>query len=398
MPQIISIIQCVPCRSLGLLSRSRPLDDPTLERERRERITVLSCAAIFLEGLRVRGNTHRNHLTGVRAYLNFASSQNLLAFPSHPEDLVAFLNHEVLIRQIEGGTAASYLDGVDALHQRLLSLGLIQSNPCAHQSVKDAKHTISLNYKSAFLAKNPLTIAQLKRMLAVTPANSRRSSHIRLTIMLIAVGCIRTGAASVIEAHYLVENGEVSFLPTSHINVMRCPTTRMRYLHVQVRADKNRDPSMPTREVFLPDHIPELDLHPIQEVLDYLREHRPSSKNKFLLALPYLKGNRWSSYKPNKFGVTVGHRPNALLREVILKAFPTMSQENLKGYGTTSLRKCLAQTITNDGWPPHVLMDMGGWARDKQSIDAYQTTPLSVRLMILAHLGQRLGPTYYARA
>jgi len=398
MPQIINLIQCVHCRSQGLLGRSRPFTNPTLELERKERITVLSCAATFLEGLKLRGNTHRNHLTGVRAYLSFATGQNLLAFPSHPEDLVAFLNYEVLIRQMEGGTAAGYLDGVDALHQRLMSLGLIETNPCEHIMVKEAKHTISLNYKRAFLAKSPITIAQLKEMLAAAPPISRRGSHIRLTIMFIAVGCIRTGAASVIEAHYSIENGKAIFLPASHIKIMRCPTLGTRYLHVQVKADKNRNPSMPTREVFLPEYISELNLYPIQEVMNYLQNHQPASTNKFLLALPHLKGNRWSSYKPNKFGVTVGHRPNALLREVISKAFPSMSKEELKEYGTTSLRKCLAQTITNDGWPTHVLMDMGGWAKNKQSIDAYQTTPLSIRLMILAHLGQRLGPTYYARA
>jgi len=349
--------------------------------------------------LKVRGNTHRNHLTGVRAYLNFASIQNLLAFPSHPEDLVAFLNYEVLIRQVEGGTAANYLDGVDALHQRLLLLGVIKLNPCHHPMVKEAKHTVSLNYKRAFLAKKPLALVQLKRMLEAVPATTRQNAHIRLTVMFIAVGCIRTGAASVIEAHYIMVKGQVSFLASSHIKFMQCGKTGMHYLHVQVVADKNRNPSMPTREVYLPEYIPELNLYPIREVTNYISQHQPASLNRFLLAYPKVNG-MWSNYKPNAHGVIVGHRPNAQIRQMIMAAFPSMSPEELKGYSTTSMRKCLAQTVTDDGWPENVLDDMGAWStkKAKKSTDSYKTTPVHIRLWVLAYMGQRLGPTYYARA
>ncbi len=260
-----------------------------------------------------------------------------------------------------------------------------------------AKHTIRLNYKRAYIAKRPLLLSQLSEMLKIANTSTRQLLHMRLTIIFIAVGCIRTGAASVIQVHYNVTHGRVTFDETSHVSISQCPETKIRYIHVKVLADKNRNPSMPTREVFLPEYISALDLHPVRDLLQYIVEHRPASTNRFLLALPHANGN-WSSYKPNKHGVTVGFKPNKKLREIVARAYPSMSPEEIKSFGTTSLRKCLAQTLMDDGWPETVILDMGGWSRGKHTLNSYQTTPLSIRLIVLTNLGKRLGPSYYARA
>ena len=395
---MVPLLRCVACRAAGPLARGEPFQDPAFEKSRQEMAVVLGASATFLDSLKVRGATHKGHATGIRAYLRYAAVMNILPFPSHPEDLVGFLNHQVLFQGVQGSTAAGYLDGVEAVHMRLLSLKLIASNPCQDPGVVEAKQTVARNFKTGFTAKRPLSLSQLRQLLeACSDAACRKTTHLRLCIMFIGLGIIRTGAASVIQAHYTVSvSGEVSFLPTSHVQVRRHPERPQEtYLYVEVRADKNRNPTMPFREVYLPEHVPALGLHPVREVLDYLRLHRPSSENRFLLAAPRgLAG--WSTYKPDRYGVIVGHRPNKSIRTLLATTDHGLTEEELKKIGTTSLRKALSQALKDDGWPRAVRRDLGAWSMQAETMDSYQSTSTTIRLTALAHLGARLGPRYFA--
>jgi hypothetical protein len=213
---------------------------------------------------------------------------------------------------------------------------------------------------------------------------------------MIAVGIIRTGAASIIEVHYQILNGAVNLLPSSHVQIRYCAALQMSYLHVEVKADKNRNPTMPFREVYLPEYIKELNLYPIRDLMNYLLVHRPKGLNRFLLAGPTGRTG-WSNYRANQFGVLVGHRPNDALRKLLQFVDPLVTAAELKDFSTTSLRKTLCQALTDDGWPKDVRSDLGAWTSKKQTIDSYQTTSLRTRLVALASLGQQLGPSYYAK-
>jgi len=259
-----------------------------------------------------------------------------------------------------------------------------------------AKSTVTKNYRKGSVVKKPLTLRLLHLLLSACSSGSKKHMHLRLNIMFIALGHIRTGAASVIQAHYVITpEQEVQFLPTSHLQVRVDRDSGQRYLHVVVHADKNRDPSMPFREVYLPEHVPALEIYPLAEVLDYIRIHRPNSSNRFLLAAP-MGAQGWRTYRPDKFGTLKGHQPNANIKKLLVTLDHGLTLEEMRLVGTTSLRKSLSQTLEEDGWPRTVRRDMGAWSMASESMDSYTTTSVRTRLTALARLGERLGPTYYA--
>ena len=396
IPHSARTVRCVHCLSQDALQRGKAFASPSHETSRREMSVVLAASTNYLQALKVRGSTHKNHATGVRQYLKYAKELNLDPFPATPKDLMNFLSYEILILENQGSTASDYLNGVHDLHQTLLNLGLITINPVDHPAVKEMRSTVSRNIRTAYKAKRPLEFELLFALLEGTrDPKSLNDQHLRMHLILIGVGMIRPGAASIIEVHYTLDSSGVTFLPRSHIHIRTNADGTGRHLYIEVHADKNRNPSLPIREVFIPEHIGALELHPIQDVLNYLIRFKPNSANHFLTAGPRTNGT-WASYKPDKYKIVNGYKPNKDLRFYALKLLPNPTKEFLAGFTATSLRKTLTQTLTDDGWPEAVICDVGGWARPKIILNSYATTPPHIRLLVLTSLTQSLGPRYYA--
>jgi hypothetical protein len=369
--------------------------DPAREAARLETLTRLTAHVKVLESLERRSTTQQAHATGVAAYRRYAASVGIYPFPAEVPHLINFVAHGLFLMDWEGKTVSSYLEGVSALHERLVSLGVIDENPSADGRLKKIKRTATANFKKASRAKKAFSLDVIIKMMSAF-VDTRASWHIRLSLWIRMLGCIRTSAASVIQVRYSVDTtGNITFAADSHVSIRRDEDLDLEYVHIEVHADKNRNNTMHIREVVIPARVPAINCWPVDELRHYLRTYRPNSSNHFLLACP--RGNAaWSSYRPDKYGRVKGHNPNSKFKLLLKKACPNMSDTRRNEFATTSLRKTLAQVLFEDGWPETVRADLGAWSITHRGIDAYFTTPNNLRLIALGRLGERQGVRYFA--
>ena len=161
IPQIIPLVVCAFCRAQSLLERGEAFAEPEREVLRRQEALVLAASSCYLESRVTRSSTKGNHLTGVRAYQKFAERMGMTPFPAMPMDVVHFISHIVITLQLSGSTAASYVDGVADLHERLVELKLLAVNPCLDATVLQ---TARKTFTRPSMAKVPLSFPLLKSM------------------------------------------------------------------------------------------------------------------------------------------------------------------------------------------------------------------------------------------
>jgi hypothetical protein len=188
-------------------------------------------------------------------------------------------------------------------------------------------------------------------------------------------------------------NGQLRFRRHSHVSVEKDENGE-EYVRLLVKNDKNRNPTMTTREVVLPSSVPALGIKPVGELRHYLTTYQPNSTNEFLLAAPHGNGGKYRSYKPDSRGVIRGYQPNNAIKKLVNVVSGTPDAQ--VAFSTTSLRKTLADTVHGDGWPLSVMADLGAWTIQRSAMDSYFKTSTLMRLLALRTLTARQGPKHFS--
>ena len=312
-------------------------------------------------------------------------------------DVLLFVAWGLHVKQWGGTTIKNYVTGVSAFHNCLIAANVIGpgDNPCSSTPVKHCVRAAAKHFRKQSKASEPIALRLLSDMLAACP-DTRAGWHLRINLWLRFLGCIRTTACANIKVRYTVKRGVLHFQRASHIAIKRDPDSKKDYVHITIKADKNRNPTMAFREVVLPESITSLGVHPVAELRHYLVTYRPHNSNKFLLAAPLGNTGAYRDYKADKWGTVHGYNPNAALKKLALRVDPKLSKSDLATLSTTSLRKGLADTVHADGWPPSVMADLGAWKIPRTAMDSYFKTSRATLLIALATLTLRHGPKHFA--
>jgi hypothetical protein len=240
------------------------------------------------------------------------------------------------------------------------------------------KH-IEENFKKQSKAKLPWSIKQARRMYRHGFDKKTRSGrHRRLTFMFSNLGMLRKNASRSLRIVYrITRSGKIKYGKDSQVRVVR-ETARRPFLHGFTHADKNASAAR-RRDFYMPDHVPALDLWPVQEFEDYLRTERPPSGG-YLLAAPLGRyGHRTTRY---------GSHGTAFI-QAYKHAFP--KAKDFGNFGSGSARKSLAQWLWTAGWAKRIIADAGGWFSRKSAVDLYFKTEPRRILEAIRSIGRTSG-------
>ena len=210
-------------------------------------------------------------------------------------------------------------------------------------------------------------------------ANTRSGRHRRMCFILGLCGMLRDGAESGLVVRYRVtENGagappSVTFLPGSDVWLETDPEAGT-FIHLDISRDKNLK-SGELRHTYIPSTIPGLDLHPVNELLNYLVEMRPPSSGFLLVAAVGNTG--FNANEPTTI--------SSAFTEAYTRACGATGAS--KRVSSHSGRKTMATLLWNAGWCKRVLHDIGHWAIPKTVVDIYFHTARSLILRAMASVG-----------
>jgi hypothetical protein len=367
-----------------------------------------------LRGQALRDSTQSGYLRECAAFESWGINMGFgTVLPSTVQNIEVYVAWLLTFKNLDASTIVTKLDAISDWHRYARGLGLNILNPCRTQTIRDLRETIESRHKKPSKAKLAWSINQVKLMLATgytveglihpeapggprgtrTRLAIRRNWHARLCVVFLLVGMLRRNAASAIRVCYRIITDAVTgmhsvqFLPGSDVSIEWCDTARMRYVRINVDADKNTKGGK-VRMAYLPELIEALDLECVRELEYYLIWMGPPSGS-FLLHAP---GQQFKaqddSFAPTRKGQRTSAYSNwsGLIHRVYTTTFPTATDAD--SYGSHSGRKSLSQWLWDEGWPRRLIADAGGWFIKKDAVDLYFKTSRHVILRAVSHIGQ----------
>ena len=376
------------CLACQLLSTYKGQDIPA------SGATTLRCAGLLHKATLLqregglRESTVAKYLGAVNQFQAFCRSLDIIPLPATVHSLRAFATHQAIVLGIDPSTIAGKITAISDWHRRQITLtqhaGLpAPENPCKAPAVTDLVAVLRKKFRATPRGRLPITKAEFYLMMhegfILTTASGH---HRRLCLLLSTLGCLRRTALTHLRIFYAIsEQGTIQYLPESQVSVHWDSETAQYYIRLRIIKDKNVHAH---QEIFayIPGHLPNFHLRPLQLLEDYLRTFRPPSGG-LLCAAP-----RTRHVGPCQFYSGPYSQLSRAFKDAYGRAFPDAHSRtvDIDRVASHSGRKSLAQWLFDAHQNSRLLADVGHWARPKEAVNIYFTSSIPTILRALLQL------------
>lgn len=317
---------------------------------------------------------------GIRDYRNFTQLLGEDPLPAPQITVANYLVYSVTIRPpavLDSSTVLNYATGQSYWHDQAREItGLSLVNPYKTKPIRRLLKHMAENFKKPSKAKQPWSIAQMRRMLRNGFKPTRSGKHQKLCLMFSNLGILRKNASRRLIIKYDVIGNQVIYHEDSGVKVNRDGDKP--FIQGRVYVDKNVT-ARKQREFFIPHKVRRLGVRPVDFLESYLINERPPSGG-YLLAAPIgATGFRDTPY---------GNHGSAFVN-AYKAAFP--NADDSKRFGSGSARKAMAQWLWSAGWAKRVIADAGGWFSKKSAVDLYFKTEPKKIMFAIRNVGRTCG-------